>query len=109
MENASAECRQRSAGLTFRSTPAREAVDLRAYVYVVLMVVLGSTTAAAAKFAVRICRSRWSRRCDSAWRASACYRVVWGRGVLHPDDPGGWLAACSSPPRSACRSTRVSF
>ena len=30
----------------------REAVDLRAYVYVALMVVLGSTTAAAAKFAV---------------------------------------------------------
>jgi drug/metabolite transporter (DMT)-like permease len=32
--------------------PAREAVDLRAYIYVTLMVVLGSTTAAAAKFAV---------------------------------------------------------
>ena len=32
--------------------PAREAVDLRAYIYVALMVVLGSTTAAAAKFAV---------------------------------------------------------
>ena len=30
----------------------REAVDLRAYIYVALMVVLGSTTAAAAKFAV---------------------------------------------------------
>ena len=37
---------------THAAKPSSEAVDLRAYVYVALMVVLGSTTAAAAKFAV---------------------------------------------------------
>ncbi len=37
---------------THAAKPSSEAVDLRAYVYVALMVLLGSTTAAAAKFAV---------------------------------------------------------
>jgi drug/metabolite transporter (DMT)-like permease len=37
---------------THAAKPSSDAVDVRAYVYVALMVVLGSTTAAAAKFAV---------------------------------------------------------
>ena len=37
---------------THAAKPSSEAVDLRAYVYVALMVLLGSTTAAAAKIAV---------------------------------------------------------
>jgi drug/metabolite transporter (DMT)-like permease len=91
MENASGEAESvRQASPSVK--PAAEAVDLRAYIYVALMVVLGSTTAAAAKFAVAdlpvtlvpAVRFGMAGICLIPW--------VWGRGVLvRMVRKDGWL------------------
>ncbi len=87
----------------------REIVDFRAYVYVALMVVFGSTTAAAAKIAVAelpvtlvpAVRFGMAGLCLLPW--------VLGRGVLLRMIREDGLLASRSRPRSACRSTRGFF
>jgi drug/metabolite transporter (DMT)-like permease len=58
------------------------AVDFRAYVYVVLMVVLGSTTAAAAKFAVRDLPVALVPVLRFGLAGLCLLPVVWGQGAL---------------------------
>jgi drug/metabolite transporter (DMT)-like permease len=72
-------------------------VDFRAYVYVVLMVVLGSTTAAAAKFAVRDLPVALVPVLRFGLAGLCLLPVVWGRGVLTRlvrEDP--WLLLLSA-------------
>jgi len=57
-------------------------VDFRAYVYIVLMVVIGSTTAAAAKFAVRDLPVALVPVLRFGLAGLCLLPVVWGRGVL---------------------------
>ena len=92
---------------THAAKPSSDAVDIRAYVYVALMVLFGSTTAAAAKFAVAdlpvtlvpVVRFGLAGICLLPW--------LWGRGVfvrmLRKD---GWLSARD---RSTLRADQSGF
>ncbi len=84
-------------------------VDFRAYVYVALMVVIGSTTAAAARYAVRDLPVALVPVLRFGLAGLCLLPVVWGPGRSQAD----WFARicgfCSFRRRFACRSTRGFF